>query len=370
MLVLASGSLTSVLARLLPPTAVLLVLLAAPASAEAQTITPNCDTPGGARDTCSHWYRASAVSLTWTVDPGGTKVAGCENDSFAAETVPRFRKCEWNWSGSTYTATIWIGIDRTPPRITGLQTTRPPDYGGWFNHPVSLTFRGSDAVSGVDGCTSTTYAGPGGAVAGSCTDSAGNTASGSLPIKYDATAPRAPAVTAQPRNHRVRVDWTAAAGALAEVTRSRAGRAAVVYRGAGDAFADTGLRNGERYRYTVALIDQAGNRAAGRASAVPTASPLFTPAPGARLGAPPLLSWRKVRRASYYNVQLFRGNRKVLSRWPEANELQLKRRWRFAGKRRRLAAGRYCYFVWPGYGPRTERDYGRLLGKRCFRLTT
>ncbi len=143
----------------------------------------------------------------------------------------------------------------------------------------------------------------------------------------------------------------------------------MVYSGPGDSFLDRRLRNGRRYRYVVSLIDQAGNRSTDSASAVPTSSPLLTPAAGARLSAPPLLSWRRVRRADYYNVQLLRGRRKVLSRWPTAREFQLKRRWRFAGKARRLVPGRYCYFVWPGFGPRAHRDYGRLLGVRCFRIT-
>ena len=32
---------------------------------------------------------------------------------------------------------------------------------------------------------------------------------------------------------------------------------------------------------------------------------------------PPLLRWKKVRRAHYYNVQLYRGRTKVLSIWPK-----------------------------------------------------
>jgi hypothetical protein len=152
------------------------------------------------------------------------------------------------------------------------------------------------------------------------------------------------------------------------VTRRRRGRSAVVYRGSGGSFLDRRLRNGRRYRYVVALVDQAGNRSVDSAGAVPTSSPLLTPAAGARVASPPLLSWRRVRRASYYNVQLLRGGRKVLSRWPKATELQLARRWRFAGERRRLVAGRYCYYVWPGFGPRAQRDYGQRLGRRCFRV--
>ena len=65
---------------------------------------------------------------------------------------------------------------------------------GWYNSAVAIGFAGTDPVSGVDLCTSTTYGGPDNAaasVSGTCTDKAGNTSS-SFPfgLKYDATAPR------------------------------------------------------------------------------------------------------------------------------------------------------------------------------------
>ncbi len=370
-LVLASGSFVSVLARLMPPAAVLIVVLVPAAPAHAGTITANCDTAPSTRDNCSRWYTAPEVTLSWTTDPGGgSLVSGCVPRSFTLETAPLYRECRWSWSGSVFTATVWIGIDRTPPQVTAIQPDRPPDHDGWFNHPVGLRFKGADALSGVRSCSSTTYSGPEGAgalVGGSCTDVAGNTGAASLPLNYDATPPSVPQVDAVPGNRRVRLRWSGSEGA--EVTRFHDGGFVVVYRGAGGTHTDTGLRNEGRYRYLVTLIDQAGNRASGEARAVPTASPLLTPSARERLAEPPLLTWRKVKRASYYNVQIFRGKRKVLSRWPRTNELQLKRRWRFAGKPRRLVAGRYCWYIWPGYGPRAKRDFGRLLGKRCFTVT-
>jgi hypothetical protein len=33
-----------------------------------------------------------------------------------------------------------------------------------------------------------------------------------------------------------------------------------------------------------------------------------------------------------------------------------------------VVAGRYCWHVWPGFGKRSERDYGRKLGQSCFRV--
>lgn len=96
--------------------------------------------------------------------------------------------------------------------------------------------------------------------------------------------------------------------------------------------------------------------------------PLVAPAEGARLASPPLLRWKPVKKASYYNVQLWRGNRKILSTWPQSRRLRLHRNWTFAGAERRLTPGLYTWYVWPGYGRKAAADYGKLIGKRTFRI--
>ena len=190
-----------------------------------------------------------------------------------------------------------------------------------------------------------------------------------MPLNYDATPPPAPAVEAIPGDHQVALKWSAVPLTEAEVVRVGAAAAAgAVYRGPAGEFTDRSLRNERRYRYVVTLIDQAGNRSASSTSAVPTASKLLSPAGRAHVHNPPLLRWKRVRKARYYNVQVFRGSRKVLSRWPRVNRLQLRSSWRYAGRRRRLTPGRYCWYVWPGHGKRAKRDYGRVLGKKCFRV--
>jgi hypothetical protein len=298
-------------------------------------------------------------------------VDGCNTGSFSGEALSE-RTCTVQWPGTTEIREVWIGIDRTPPQLVGLQPDRPPDFNGWFTRPVGLTFQGTDKTSGVASCSSTTFGGPDGLglmVSGTCRDVAGNTGSGALPLNYDATPPASPAVTAVPGKRRVALRWAAEPGTEAEVARlGKRGGSAVVYRGDGGAFTDRKLRNGRRYRYLVTLIDQAGNRSADQASAVPTASRLLTPADGARLRRPPTLTWKAVRKARYYNAQLIRHGRKILSRWPRAARLELPRRWRFGGRRYRLVPGRYCWHVWPGLGARSERRYGRRLGSSCFRV--
>jgi large repetitive protein len=126
------------------------------------------------------------------------------------------------------------------------------------------------------------------------------------------------------------------------------------------------------HTFALRAIDAAGNVDATPAvhrwaiGAAPrrarAASALLAPRAGARVTSPPVLRWRRVARASYYNVQLYRGRVKVLSAWPTSPRLQLGGQWRFLGRQRRLTRGTYRWLVWPRFG----RRYGALLGQRTF----
>jgi hypothetical protein len=98
-------------------------------------------------------------------------------------------------------------------------------------------------------------------------------------------------------------------------------------------------------------------------------TPLFSPRTGARISSAPTLRWRPVTRASYYNVQLYRGRDKVLSTWPTQPRLRLRTSWTYLGKRLKLSVGIYRWYVWPGYGKPVTRRYGRLLGQSTFTVT-
>ena len=86
-----------------------------------------------------------------------------------------------------------LKYDETAPVVAGGQPGRPADLDGWYNHAVSVDFNGSDQTSGVDACTSATYAGPDSgtaSLAGTCRDRAGNVSSPlGYGLKYDQTAP-------------------------------------------------------------------------------------------------------------------------------------------------------------------------------------
>jgi hypothetical protein len=97
-------------------------------------------------------------------------------------------------------------------------------------------------------------------------------------------------------------------------------------------------------------------------------SPLLAPHSGARVAGAPLLVWRPVARASYYNVQLFRGKTKVLSAWPTRARFRLRPRWTYLGRQQRLAPGTYRWLVWPRLGRGAKGRYGSLLGQSTFKV--
>jgi hypothetical protein len=325
--------------------------------------------------TCAGWYRSDVV-VKWRYDQDNWQPvdpAKCLPRWFTTDTPGTLVKCDVRQiinPSSVSSAAVLIRRDSTPPTVGSMLRSRRPDFGGWFNRPVGFRFNGQDATSGVASCSSGTYGGPDGAgvvIRGSCRDVAGNVGVGSFRLNYDATPPPAPEVAVTPGNRKVALQWSAPEAVLTLITRWRVGRPRiVVFRGLGTRYTDRSLRNERRYQYEILVIDRAGNRALSRLTGVPTASKLLNPPRGERVREPPVLRWKRVRRATYYNVQLYRRHRKILSRWPRRSSLRLQRQWRYKGTRRRLAPGRYRWYVWPGYGRRSAKRYGRLLGKSTF----
>jgi hypothetical protein len=261
--------------------------------------------------------------------------------------------------------------DATPPSVTPAPA-RAPDANGWYNHAVAVAFNGSDGTSGVESCGSANYGGPdspGTSVSATCTDKAGNSATGTFTLKYDATPPQLGGLSFTPGNKLLQFRWQVspdtAAITISRLAQKRGGANVVIYRGkAAHAFTDKKLTNGVRYKYSITSIDEAGNSATIAGSAAPTA--LFFPRDGEKIDKPPMLAWAAVKGASYYNVQLFRGSKKILSIWPQTTKLQLERRWTYLRTRYKLAAGRYRWYVWPGYGARKANRYGKLVGGSTF----
>jgi hypothetical protein len=95
---------------------------------------------------------------------------------------------------------------------------------------------------------------------------------------------------------------------------------------------------------------------------------LFAPPARAVISGPTTLAWRAVARARFYNVQVHRNGRKVLSAWPLRPRFLLRRSWRHEGRTFRLRPGTYTWFVWPAYGTKAVPRYGKLLGQSSFRV--
>jgi hypothetical protein len=143
---------------------------------------------------------------------------------------------------------------------------------------------------------------------------------------------------------------------------------AVVYQGKALSYVNKRFQNGTYYRYAVVSYDHAGNASRSVTVTVPASALLRSPADGAVVKLPPRLLWAAVAKATYYNVQLYSPRGKLLSAWPTTAQLSLSRSWSYAGRQFVLTKGLYRWFVWPGFGPRSEGRYGQLLGQSSFRV--
>lgn len=339
---------------------------------------PECTPDGGQQGQCAAGWYTGPVTVIWNPN-GGTPTAngGCssgyypqDTDQSSLQSLPPSAYCTVGLPGGvTVTVPYRIKVEVSAPTATALPN-RPPDFKGWYNHPVTAQVGGS-AFSGIRSCTPTTYAGPyttTATVGGTCTDNAGKIASTtSLPFPYDATAPPLQ-VAADPGDRTVALHWRGPANLVSlKIVRTPGvggGAGGALYRSPSGVYHDGRVHDGVRYRYTLTARDQAGNVTV-RTLVVTPGPRLVAPAPDAPVTAPPVLRWTPVRGAGYYNVQLYRGD-KILSAWPSRASLRLTRVWSFAGRRYRLKRGRYRWYVWPGFGARSAARYGAALGSRSF----
>jgi hypothetical protein len=358
---------------------------AGPSAANENTLRYVCDPPQPEprEASCATWH-TRPVKLVWSWDSGVYEQAPLQGSDcstphvFSDDTAGTVVMCQvWNLADHSDIDLdeVTIRIDQTAPTVTGFTADRPADHDGWWNHPVSLQFTGTDATSGIAGCDVVSYAGPDGPsapVTGGCRDVAANATTGTFPIQYDATPPTVAALPATTEVGQTTLNWTTSADAVqTRIVRSPGiGTAAAseVYSGPDHTFTDTGVTGGRAYTYSLSASDPAANAATTSIDVTAKPAPQASPASQQRPGAPPRLRWRRVKGADYYNVQLYRGDRKILSVWPHRNRLQLRRSWTFRGKKRVLAAGSYHWYVWPGFGRRSNRRYGKLIAHRRFKI--
>jgi hypothetical protein len=350
------------------------VVLTIPQAATAASFSATCN--GGA---CSgDWYRSNVtVVMSYAADPGQqvASAPGCGTFAVTSDTQGTSFVCTINYvgGGGAFSPSVFVRKDSTPPTITA-SAARGPDANGWYNKPVHVTFSGTDETSGVKDCSSVDYSGPdsgSASVRGTCTDNAGNSASASFSLKYDATPPKLTNIGVLTNDKFVSLTWKASSDtASIQVTRTpgTSGPAAsVVYAGQASRLDDRNVQNHVKYQYTITATDQAANQTSQSITAIP-APALYAPAAGATVHRAPTLAWVPYKGAAYYNVQLFRGGKKILSVWPRRAKFGLARSWTYNRRHYKLTKGAYEWRVWPGIGKRKAHKYGPLLGHSTFVL--
>ncbi len=283
---------------------VLVVALMMALSAPAVSLSADVPAPtltGTAGD--NGWFTSDVV-VRWAPSYDAT-TDGCDGKHLLGDTPGTAITCKaFDLSGDSASYTVTVHIDQTPPTAVGAIAARPPDLGPFYTAPLPISWSATDATSGIATCTTLTYSGPDGpavAPTGTCRDRAGNV-SAPVPFTFSYGMPPAPAPVG------------GAATAAPLTTASTTG---------------------------------------------PTATSTTAKVKAKR----PTLSWHARPKVTYYNLQLFRDGHKILSAWPTVPHYALKASWRYRGHTYKLAAGRYRWYVWPGYGPRAAHRYGRMLTK-------
>ncbi|RSM43071.1 hypothetical protein DMB66_53855 [Actinoplanes sp. ATCC 53533] len=130
-----------------------------------------------------HYTCADAVSMistcpadtTVNVDGAGQKITGTAYDK----------------AGNTATATVELNIDRTVPTITAT-VLGEANADGWYSTPPTVHYTCSDRLSGIEACPADRLVDTEGLdqqIAGTVVDKAGNTATATVTLDIDRTAP-------------------------------------------------------------------------------------------------------------------------------------------------------------------------------------
>jgi hypothetical protein len=141
------------------------------------------------------WY-VSDVTVSWTVTDNESAISstsGCDPTTINSDTAGTPLNCTATSAGGTNSASVTIQRDATAPSVSA-SVSPAANANGWNNSDVTVSFSGSDNLSGIASCDADVILsseGSGQSASGTCTDNAGNvsataTASG---INIDKTPP-------------------------------------------------------------------------------------------------------------------------------------------------------------------------------------
>ncbi len=161
-----------------------------PTDSTPPAITVNVTGTEGDND----WY-TSDVDVTWTVIDGESEVTsttGCDATSITVDTASVTLTREATSAGGTASESVTLKRDTTAPEATATRTPGA-NANGWNNTDVTVSFSGTDNLSGIASCDADVVLGEGTgqSAAGTCTDNAGNVSAPASvnDINVDKTAP-------------------------------------------------------------------------------------------------------------------------------------------------------------------------------------
>lgn len=154
------------------------------------TISATPDRPANA----SGWYRAN-VTVAFTCADATSGVGTCPDSEVVSDegSTPVSATVTDQAGNQATSPALTIRLDRTAPAAQVAATTAP-NSAGWYRTDVAFTTTGSDALSGVETCTTPATLdddATGHVATGTCTDRAGNTSpvASSVPVNRDTVKP-------------------------------------------------------------------------------------------------------------------------------------------------------------------------------------
>ena len=109
------------------------VSLMAASVAWGDTITPMCTTGQSTQPCGAGWY-TTPVFVSWTWSPLTSGTGNCQAAPYDSDTDTTV-SCTVTWTGFVGTQSYTVRVETSSPTATATPS-RPPDSGGWYNHPV------------------------------------------------------------------------------------------------------------------------------------------------------------------------------------------------------------------------------------------
>jgi hypothetical protein len=145
-------------------------------------------------------WNNSDVTVAWTATDAGAGVATQPSSTVVSTNgISSPATNSTDRVGNTGTGSVTVRLDKAAPTITGVASGTQGDNGWFVASPVTVTFSCSDdpasGASGIASCladgttSSARNVSTSGSVGGTARDVAGNTATASVPVDIDTTAP-------------------------------------------------------------------------------------------------------------------------------------------------------------------------------------